>query len=106
MVSGRLLRKEIAGAIQEGAQAYLARQYTTIAIVGVIVVVVLIVLMAGGVWTYSSRRAAGVRDTLRLVKDTSQDTATTTKVKTALLLAMISLTTFCLIIAKYYFVKL
>jgi hyperosmotically inducible periplasmic protein len=55
--------------------------------VGVIVVVVLIVLIAGGVWTYSSRRAAGVRDTLRLVKDTSQDTATTTKVKTALLLS-------------------
>jgi len=26
--------------------------------------------------------------------------------KTALLLAMISLTTFCLIIAKYYFIKL
>lgn len=55
--------------------------------VGAIVVVVLIVLIAGGVWTYSSRRAAGVRDTLRLVKDTSQDTATTTKVKTALLLS-------------------
>jgi hyperosmotically inducible protein len=55
--------------------------------VGVIVVVVLVVLIAGGVWTYSSRRAAGVRDTLRLVKDTSQDTATTTKVKTALLLS-------------------
>ena len=54
--------------------------------VGVIIVVVLIVLFAGGVWTYSARRAAGVRDTLRLVKDTSQDTATTTKVKTALLL--------------------
>jgi hyperosmotically inducible periplasmic protein len=55
--------------------------------VGVIVVVVLVVLIAGGVWTYTSRRAAGVRDTLRLVKDTSQDTATTTKVKTALLLS-------------------
>jgi hyperosmotically inducible periplasmic protein len=55
--------------------------------VGVIIVVVLVVLIAGGVWTYSSRRAAGVRDTLRLVKDSSQDTATTTKVKTALLLS-------------------
>jgi hyperosmotically inducible periplasmic protein len=55
--------------------------------VGAIIVVVLVVLIAGGVWTYSSRRAAGVRDTLRLVKDTSQDTATTTKVKTALLLS-------------------
>lgn len=55
--------------------------------VGAIIVIVLIVLIAGGVWTYSSRRAAGVRDTLRLVKDTSQDAATTTKVKTALLLS-------------------
>jgi hyperosmotically inducible protein len=57
------------------------------ATIGAIIVVVLIVLIAGGLWTYSSRRAAGVRDTLRLVKDTSQDTATTTKVKTALLLS-------------------
>jgi hyperosmotically inducible periplasmic protein len=55
--------------------------------IGAIIIVVLVVLLAGGVWTYSSRRAAGVRDTLRLVKDTSQDTATTTKVKTALLLS-------------------
>jgi hyperosmotically inducible protein len=55
--------------------------------VGVVIMVVLIVLIGGLVWTYSSRRAAGVRDTLRLVKDTSQDTATTTKVKTALLLS-------------------
>jgi hyperosmotically inducible periplasmic protein len=55
--------------------------------VGAIIVVVLIVLISGLVWTYSSRRAAGVRDTLRLVKDTSQDAATTTKVKTALLLS-------------------
>ncbi|SRR6266851_5108329 len=55
--------------------------------VGAIIVVVLIVLIGGFVWTYSSRRGEAVRDTLRLVKDSSQDAATTTKVKTALLLS-------------------
>ena len=55
--------------------------------VGAIIVVVLIVLVGGLVWTYSSRRGEAVRDTLRLVKDSSQDAATTTKVKTALLLS-------------------
>jgi hyperosmotically inducible protein len=55
--------------------------------VGVIAVLVLIVLVGGLVWAYSSSRGASVRDTFRLVKDTSQDAATTTKVKTALLLS-------------------
>ena len=55
--------------------------------VGAIIVVVLIVLIGGLVWTYSSRRGETVRDTLRLVKDSSQDAATTTKVKTALLVS-------------------
>ncbi len=52
--------KQVAGAVQEGAKAYLNRQYRTIAVVGAAVFVILLVAMGlQKDWTYAAHVAVG-----------------------------------------------
>jgi osmotically-inducible protein OsmY len=53
----------------------------------IVIALILIVLVVGGVLIYQRDAATSIGDTLRSVKESSQDAATTSKVKTALLLS-------------------
>jgi len=53
----------------------------------IVIAIVLIILVVGGVLIYQRDGATSIGDTLRSVKESSQDAATTSKVKTALMLS-------------------
>ena len=53
----------------------------------IVIALILIVLVVGGVLIYQRDAGTSIGDTLRSVKESSQDAATTSKVKTALLLS-------------------
>ena len=58
--AGDEVMQRVAGAVQEGAKAYLTRQYRTIAMVGVVVFFVLLVALGlGKDWTYGWHAAVG-----------------------------------------------
>jgi K(+)-stimulated pyrophosphate-energized sodium pump len=59
--AGDAKMREVAGAVQEGAKAYLGRQYRTIAMVGVVVFIILLVALglSDRGWTYGVVTAIG-----------------------------------------------
>ncbi len=58
--AGDEVMQRVAGAVQEGAKAYLGRQYRTVAMVGVVVFVILLVALGlGKDWTYGWHAAVG-----------------------------------------------
>jgi K(+)-stimulated pyrophosphate-energized sodium pump len=58
--AGDEVMQRVAGAVQEGAKAYLGRQYRTVGLVGVVVFVILLVALGlGKDWTYGWHAAVG-----------------------------------------------
>jgi K(+)-stimulated pyrophosphate-energized sodium pump len=58
--AGDEVMQKVAGAVQEGAKAYLGRQYRTVAMVGAVVFVILLVALGlGKDWTYGWHAAVG-----------------------------------------------
>ena len=58
--AGDEVMQRVSGAVQEGAKAYLGRQYRTVAMVGVVVFVILLVALGiGKDWTYGWHAAVG-----------------------------------------------